>query len=91
MNLTVPCPFTLERQELAKEKEDAEAFNEMRQFWASVFGWIFKDGWVSHERYAEALELFTDIRNMTLNHLTGTDREAFMADTAWIETSRKRL
>jgi len=84
------CPFELTRGELQNEQQDADAFNKMRKFWASVFGWIFKDGWTSNERYAEALELFADLRRTTLDHLNGSERAAFLRDTQWIDVAKER-
>lgn len=76
---------------MLKEAEDAESFNQMRRFWASVHGWIYKDGWVSNARYAEAVELFSGLRDGILEHITGKEKEAFQNDSQWVDVAKNRI
>ena len=48
-------------------------------------GLIDREGWTSNETYAEASEIFSNLRQRGLEDMTGVEREHFEAETGWAE------
>ncbi|XMA20109.1 hypothetical protein WAI453_012900 [Rhynchosporium graminicola] len=69
---------------------DAEGFNEQADFWDRMEGFIARDGWVSNERYEEALDLFANLQEEHLKQLTGEERSDFEKQSRWAERNVDR-
>ncbi|KAH8429192.1 uncharacterized protein LDX57_006861 [Aspergillus melleus] len=63
-----PCPIHFNKEELQTHTEEGEGWNEMQNFWNIVEGFIARDGWTPNDRYDDAVALFTDIRESSLEN-----------------------
>lgn len=54
INTVLPCPIHLSDAELQAHACDGEGWNEAADFWASLEGFVWRDGWTAHETYAQA-------------------------------------
>jgi hypothetical protein len=70
---------------------DAEGFNDQADFWDRLEGFVTSDGWTSNERYEEALEMFSGIREEGLKLLTGEERSDFEKESRWAQRNADRI
>ncbi|CZT48640.1 related to FMP29 Found in Mitochondrial Proteome [Rhynchosporium secalis] len=84
------CPIHFTEEDLQNHMRDAEGFNEQADFWDRMEGLIARDGWISNERYEEALDLFANLREEQLKQLTGEERSDFEKQSRWAERNVDR-
>ncbi|CZT06814.1 related to FMP29 Found in Mitochondrial Proteome [Rhynchosporium graminicola] len=84
------CPIHFTEEDLQNHMRDAEGFNEQADFWDRMEGFIARDGWVSNERYEEALDLFANLQEEHLKQLTGEERSDFEKQSRWAERNVDR-
>lgn len=85
LGFDTPCPIHFTEEELQVHYRDGEGWNEQADFWDSLTGLVSRDGWTSNEKYDQALEMFTELREEGLKNLTGKERVDFDAQTKWAE------
>ncbi|KAF1840944.1 uncharacterized protein K460DRAFT_347404 [Cucurbitaria berberidis CBS 394.84] len=79
----IPCPIEFTDEEIKAHLLDGESWNENADFWDSLQGFVYRDGWTSNENYEQALEMFAQIREQGLQSLSGEERSAFEERTRW--------
>jgi len=91
MGFDGPCPIHFTEEEIQNHMRDGEGWNEQADFWDGLDGFVARDGWTSHEKYPEALEMFANLREEGLKQMTGREKENFEKQTRWAkrENSRK--
>lgn len=82
-NSEVPCPISFSDEELKAHYENADGWNEKADFWASLDGFVHRDGWTSNDNYEQALEMFAELREQGLKHLDGEELAVFEEQTRW--------
>lgn len=65
--------------------QEAEGWNEVQDFFDHIDRLVKRDGWTSNERYEDALEFFSELRNIGLQNMTGSEREGFERETRWVD------
>lgn len=71
-------------EELQANADGAEDWNAVADLWDTLSGIVQRDGWVSHENYEGACEVFARFRKMGLEHFEGEEREDFERHTRWV-------
>jgi hypothetical protein len=85
LGFNTPCPIHFTEEELQDHYKDGEGWNETADFWDSIAGLSTRDGWTSNETYDQAREMFAELREAGLKHLSGKQLESFEAQTRWAE------
>ena len=85
MDTGVACPIQFTEDELRAHSKDGEGWNDAQEFWDSVAGIVTRDGWTPIDKYDDAVALFSELRHMGLQKLTGKERERFGEQTRWAE------
>ncbi|KAF2235720.1 hypothetical protein EV356DRAFT_522818 [Viridothelium virens] len=83
INKEVPCPIEFTDEEIRAHQRDGEGWNENADFWDSLQGLAYRDGWTSNENYDQALEMFAELREHGLQKLSGEERLEFERRTRW--------
>ncbi|KAK8217850.1 kinase-like domain-containing protein [Phyllosticta capitalensis] len=84
INEEIPCPIEMTAEELQANADGAEDWNAVADLWDTLSGIVQRDGWVSHENYEGACEVFARFRKMGLEHFEGEEREDFERHTRWV-------
>ena len=85
MGLDAHCPIHFTEEDISNHLKDGEGWNDAQDFWDSISGLVTREGYVTNERYEEALSLFVELRRNTLETLKGEERAIFEAQTRWAE------
>lgn len=86
-----PCPFAFTQHERDAHIRDGEGYNETADFWASISGFVKRDGYVLNEDYDKAMEMFATLRESGLETLEGEERKQFEKATRWAKTKRTKV
>ncbi|KKY20022.1 putative phosphotransferase enzyme family protein [Phaeomoniella chlamydospora] len=81
------CPIHFTPEELQTHYDESEGWNEKADFWDSLSGFVSKDGWVAHENYEQASDMFSQMRDEGLKSLQGKERDEFEISTRWAAKS----
>jgi len=69
LNSETTCPISFIDKEIKAHLRDGEAWNKNTDFWNSLQGFVYWDGWTSKENYKQAIEMFAELREQGLQIL----------------------
>lgn len=85
------CPFRFVELEVKNLVIDKRKYADMKKFWDGLDGFVYKDGWVSKNRYHEALQMFEVFRSRARASIVDIDKlEEFTLQSRWVVTAGKR-
>jgi hypothetical protein len=76
-------PFS--EDELRSHLEDAEGWNEVREFFHLIQGFVTREGWTQNGRYDDARAFFSELRQEALDGLKVKEREDYEKKTRWAD------
>ncbi|KAJ5094988.1 hypothetical protein N7532_007279 [Penicillium argentinense] len=83
MGIQVNCPYHFTEEELKSHAVDAEAWNEVHDFFDGIQGLVKRDGWTHPETFDAAFNFFSDLRKVGLKRMKGQEKEIFDKQTSW--------
>lgn len=83
INPDVACPIRFTEEDLETHTRDGVGWNETADFWASLEGFVARDGWTTHQNFEQALKMFGQLRDQGLDSLKGEERREFEKQTRW--------
>ncbi|KAK8243411.1 kinase-like domain-containing protein [Phyllosticta capitalensis] len=84
INGEIPCAIEMTAEEMQANADGAEDWNAVADLWDTLSGIVQRDGWVSHENYEGACEVFALFKKIGLEHFEGEQREDFERITRWV-------
>lgn len=75
------CPFYFTGDELWVHDEESYGWNNVQDFWQALECFVQKDGWDHNDKFEEAVEVFSGLREKGLARLEGKEREDFKRST----------
>jgi hypothetical protein len=70
---------------LRSHLEDAEGWNEVREFFHLIQGFVTREGWTQNGRYDDARAFFSELRQEALDGLKGKEREDYEKKIRWAD------
>lgn len=72
-------------QEIKAHDRASSGWNESADFWASLEGFVSRDGYTSKENFDEAMKLFRGLREAGLMQSNGRELAQFEEGSRWVE------
>ncbi|KAL9597819.1 MAG: hypothetical protein Q9219_004896 [cf. Caloplaca sp. 3 TL-2023] len=69
ISANTPCPIKFTPEDFETHAREGVGWNETADFWASLDGLVYRDGWTTHEYYKPALEMITSLKEEGSNVL----------------------
>lgn len=80
----IDCPIQFSAEELAAHDKEPEGWNETADFWDTLDGFVFRDGWTSLDNYDNARKFFKELREAGLDRFSGAELADFELRSRWV-------
>jgi hypothetical protein len=88
----VPCPVQFDEAELAEFHEQEEqlfALNSLVNYWFNRVGGVSEEGWVSNDRYDEAVRNTAELKAELIATAEGDEEDLRLLEKGWLFRDRE--